>query len=156
MLKAGILEVGDLFLVNKCELPGADATYSELVWMTQLNKDAGGKIHIPQVIKVSTREKIGLKEMSDAIEGFIGELEQNSLLDERRQKQIEWEMSLFMAQMWKEQVLAPFTSSTIWKEYCGLVSSGKTYTSVAARQLWDVLVKDMTNAEREGVKVRST
>ncbi|MDR2089050.1 MAG: methylmalonyl Co-A mutase-associated GTPase MeaB [Clostridiales Family XIII bacterium] len=36
MLKAGILEIGDVFVLNKCELPGAQQAAAELIEMTHL------------------------------------------------------------------------------------------------------------------------
>ncbi|WP_323192682.1 methylmalonyl Co-A mutase-associated GTPase MeaB [Halostella sp. PRR32] len=40
-LKAGILEIGDVFVVNKSDLPGADRTVQELKEMIQLRGDTG-------------------------------------------------------------------------------------------------------------------
>jgi len=40
-LKAGILEIGDVFVVNKADLPGADRTVQELREMIQLRDDTG-------------------------------------------------------------------------------------------------------------------
>jgi LAO/AO transport system kinase len=39
MLKAGILEIGDVFVVNKADLPGADSTVKELREMIQTRED---------------------------------------------------------------------------------------------------------------------
>ncbi|MEF8856953.1 MAG: methylmalonyl Co-A mutase-associated GTPase MeaB, partial [Haloplanus sp.] len=48
-LKAGILEIGDLFVVNKADLEGADRTVQELREMIQMSEDytapAGGGHH---------------------------------------------------------------------------------------------------------------
>jgi LAO/AO transport system kinase len=49
-LKAGILEIGDVFVVNKADLPGADRTVQELREMIQLRGDtnvSGGGHHGP-------------------------------------------------------------------------------------------------------------
>ncbi|WP_096391832.1 methylmalonyl Co-A mutase-associated GTPase MeaB [Halopenitus persicus] len=40
-LKAGILEIADVFVVNKADCPGADRTVQELREMLQLGEDAG-------------------------------------------------------------------------------------------------------------------
>jgi LAO/AO transport system kinase len=42
MLKAGILEIADLFVVNKADLPGADRTVQELREMLQYRDGRGG------------------------------------------------------------------------------------------------------------------
>jgi LAO/AO transport system kinase len=41
MLKAGILEIGDLFVVNKADLDGADRTVQQLREMLEFGRDAG-------------------------------------------------------------------------------------------------------------------
>jgi LAO/AO transport system kinase len=43
MLKAGILEIADVFVVNKADLDGADRTVQELNEMLQLRDDDGGR-----------------------------------------------------------------------------------------------------------------
>ncbi|WP_435076191.1 methylmalonyl Co-A mutase-associated GTPase MeaB [Halococcus sp. AFM35] len=43
MLKAGILEIADVFVVNKADLDGADRTVQELNEMLQLRGDDGGR-----------------------------------------------------------------------------------------------------------------
>jgi LAO/AO transport system kinase len=45
MLKAGILEIGDVFVVNKADLPGSDRTVQELREMLELRRDAGAGGH---------------------------------------------------------------------------------------------------------------
>lgn len=45
MLKAGILEIGDVFVVNKADLPGADRTVRELREMIHTRRDFTGEGH---------------------------------------------------------------------------------------------------------------
>ena len=46
MLKAGILEIGDVFVVNKADLSGAERTVAELEEMVELRSDAGGRTRV--------------------------------------------------------------------------------------------------------------
>jgi LAO/AO transport system kinase len=57
MLKAGILEIGDVFVVNKADLPGADRTVQELRDMLQ---HGGGDVP----------DTVGHHGVSDAVESF--------------------------------------------------------------------------------------
>src|SRR2546422_5344550 len=61
-LKAGILEIGDLYVVNKTDLGGADAMSSNLDFM--LEERQGWR---PPVIQTSALEGTGIKELADAI-----------------------------------------------------------------------------------------
>ena len=39
-IKAGLMEIGDLFVVNKADRDGAGKTVSEILFMLQMNSDA--------------------------------------------------------------------------------------------------------------------
>jgi LAO/AO transport system kinase len=45
MLKAGILEIGDLFVVNKADMDGADRTVSDLEEMLHMDRDPTAKLN---------------------------------------------------------------------------------------------------------------
>jgi len=64
-LKAGILEVGDLFVLNKADRPGADETEKQLQMMLHLRDDAEGAWSPPLVRTVAAREE-GTEELVDA------------------------------------------------------------------------------------------
>jgi LAO/AO transport system kinase len=91
MLKAGILEIGDLFVVNKADLPGADRTVQELREMlqyrdgeievagghhggdmvTELQRPAGpdGEVRwSPPVIETVATDAEGIAELVDVLE----------------------------------------------------------------------------------------
>jgi LAO/AO transport system kinase len=144
MLKAGILEIGDVFIVNKCELPGADSSATELVKMTHLYaqgaKDgADVEDYLPPVIKVSAREKIGLAELFDAIENRFHYLEAHDLLAGQRMKRVEQDLSDALTRRWKEQVLRPFRDKDFWKAICEQVSQAEIDPWTAGEQLWTML-----------------
>ncbi len=62
-LKAGILEVADVLVVNKSDLPMADQTAEHLESMLQLrNAD-----RIPPVVRVSATERQGIGDLVDAV-----------------------------------------------------------------------------------------
>ncbi len=67
-IKAGILEIGDLFVINKADREGADRTYQDLVTMIDLRQAAtatdGWK---PQVFKTEAPKNIGVPELMAAI-----------------------------------------------------------------------------------------
>ena len=65
-LKAGILEIGDLFVVNKADLPGADEVERQLALMLQL-REFGEKDWQPRVLRTSAVEKEGIVELVDAL-----------------------------------------------------------------------------------------
>ncbi|MCU0264055.1 MAG: methylmalonyl Co-A mutase-associated GTPase MeaB [Candidatus Nanopelagicales bacterium] len=67
--KAGILEVGDIFVVNKADRDGADATARELRHMISLGPSGVAGAWKPPVLKVVATRGEGLPELVAAIDG---------------------------------------------------------------------------------------
>ncbi|MFH0845129.1 MAG: methylmalonyl Co-A mutase-associated GTPase MeaB [Pseudomonadota bacterium] len=68
-IKAGILEVGDIFIINKADRDGADKTLSDLSLMINMDqkKYEGGKWK-PPILKVEAIFDRGVKEIMEEIE----------------------------------------------------------------------------------------
>jgi len=73
--KAGILEVGDIFVVNKADREGADATARELRHMISLGPSGQAGAWKPPVLKVIATRGEGLPELVAAIDGHRAWLE---------------------------------------------------------------------------------
>lgn len=67
--KAGILEVGDIFVVNKADRDGADTTVRELRHMISLGPAGRDGAWQPPVLKVVATKREGIAELTDAIDG---------------------------------------------------------------------------------------
>jgi LAO/AO transport system kinase len=82
--KAGILEVGDVYVVNKADRDGADSAVRELRHMLTLGeRRAPGEWRPPIVRTVASRGE-GLDELVDALDKHRGWLEETGALHERR------------------------------------------------------------------------
>ncbi len=75
VIKAGVLEIADLFVVNKADREGANRTATELEMMLHMAPDTGG--WLPKVYKTVATKGEGVPELLDAI--FL----HKSFLDER-------------------------------------------------------------------------
>lgn len=81
-LKAGLMEIGDLFIVNKADRGDADRTATEIKMMLGLAPaQAGWK---PPVLLTTATEGAGIPEVLGAIQEHRRYLEQHGLLAERR------------------------------------------------------------------------
>ena len=78
-IKAGILEVGDLFVINKCERGGADRTVQELNMMLEMEgrhlRDEGWR---PPVIKTEALNNTGIDLLMTEIENHRNYLYENN------------------------------------------------------------------------------
>ena len=61
-IKAGILEIGDIFVVNKADRDGADRTARELATMLEFRSAAEGSWN-PQVLKTEAQRGTGIEEL---------------------------------------------------------------------------------------------
>jgi LAO/AO transport system kinase len=90
-LKAGILEVADLFVVNMADRPGADRTVAELRSMLQLGA-ARSSAWAPPVVETVAVEGRGVGELWTALERHRAHLETSGELRARRRRRIETEV----------------------------------------------------------------
>ncbi|HEU4348149.1 MAG TPA: methylmalonyl Co-A mutase-associated GTPase MeaB [Actinoplanes sp.] len=66
-VKAGILEIADIFVVNKADRPGADATYRDIQGMLALGERGPGEWR-PQVVRAAAVKSEGVDDVVAAIE----------------------------------------------------------------------------------------
>ena len=92
-IKAGILEIGDIFVVNKADRDGADRTARELATMLEFRSAAEGSWN-PQVLKTEAQRGAGIEELvgeillhrdhltsSGTIDAFLRERNQRHFMD---------------------------------------------------------------------------
>lgn len=77
-MKAGIMEIGDLFIVNKADRDGADRTATQVESVLQLSMTAGWN---PPVLKVSAEQNTGIESVVDTIERHRTHLVASGKLD---------------------------------------------------------------------------
>jgi LAO/AO transport system kinase len=67
-IKAGILEIGDIFVINKADREGADRTNQELMTMIDMRQpNLGSAAWLPQVLKTEANNSVGIPELMAVI-----------------------------------------------------------------------------------------
>jgi LAO/AO transport system kinase len=97
--KAGLLEVADIFVVNKADRPGADATVSDLSGMLELGH---GRSWRPPIVRTVATDGDGVDELWSQIGAHRAFLESDGALTERRRSRLANELRALVV----EQVLA--------------------------------------------------
>lgn len=69
VLKAGVMEIADVFVVNKADQPGADRAAAEIEAMLRLSDPAPGAWK-PPVMRTRATEGRGIEELVQAVERF--------------------------------------------------------------------------------------
>src|SRR5438094_902388 len=86
-LKAGILEIADLHVVNKADREGADRTIAELRAMLTL-MPAAEEAWTPPVLAASAARDEGIEAIADALEAHLASMKTSGELDRRRRRMV--------------------------------------------------------------------
>jgi LAO/AO transport system kinase len=84
--KAGVLEVGDIFVVNKADRDGADSAVRELRYMVSLEQQRQPHAWRAPIIKTVAVRGEGLDEVVDALDKHRSWLEETGQRAERRRR----------------------------------------------------------------------
>ncbi|MFE1176939.1 methylmalonyl Co-A mutase-associated GTPase MeaB [Streptomyces sp. NPDC058773] len=82
--KAGILEIGDVYVVNKADRDGADATARELNHMLGLGESRAPGDWRPPIVKTVAARGEGVDEVVEALEKHRAWMEERGVLAQRR------------------------------------------------------------------------
>ncbi|MVO90038.1 methylmalonyl Co-A mutase-associated GTPase MeaB [Streptomyces sp. p1417] len=82
--KAGILEIGDVYVVNKADRDGADATARELNHMLGLGESRAAGDWRPPIVKTVAARGEGTDELVEALEKHRAWMEEHGVLAARR------------------------------------------------------------------------
>jgi len=88
-IKAGIMEIGDIFAINKSDLFGADRTAVEVNMMLDLTMDMDRR---PPVVKVVAANNEGIDELVNEIKEHIKYLKESGKFEERRKNNLKLEV----------------------------------------------------------------
>jgi LAO/AO transport system kinase len=84
--KAGILEVGDVFVVNKADRDGADVTVREIRHMISLGDRSEPGLWRPPVLKTIADRGQGVEDVMQALDKHLAHLEEHDELRVRRER----------------------------------------------------------------------
>lgn len=82
--KAGILEIGDVFVVNKADREGADVTVRDIRGMISLGDRTEPRLWRPPVVKTVAEREEGVEEVLEALDKHRAWMEQTGTLRQRR------------------------------------------------------------------------
>ncbi len=84
-LKAGIMEIADVFVVNKADREGVDRVVAEVQAMLSLGSHDG---HRPEIVRTVATSDQGTVELARAVEEFQKRAERTGVLDRKRRGQL--------------------------------------------------------------------
>ncbi|MDI3404488.1 methylmalonyl Co-A mutase-associated GTPase MeaB [Streptomyces cavernicola] len=102
--KAGILEIGDVYVVNKADRDGADATARELNHMLGLGESRGPGDWRPPIVKTVAARGEGVDEVVEALEKHRAWMEEHGVLAERRRARAAGEVETIAVTALRERI----------------------------------------------------
>ena len=135
-LKAGIVEIGDVMVVNKADLPGADEAYRAVMGALELAPQAEHGWKVPVLLVSSVRET-GFDHLADALERHRRHLQSGPAGARRRRVQAEWELRAALRAAVERRFIAPLLGSGRWAALVEQVAEGRLAADLAARQILD-------------------
>ena len=102
-IKAGIMEIGDVFVVNKADRPGADKTVTEVTMMMSLVEEHGD--WVPPIVKTVASRKEGIAELDEAIVKHFDYLSVSGELDRRNRDRVRIRIETQLKERFMEQLI---------------------------------------------------
>ncbi|GHO66282.1 methylmalonyl Co-A mutase-associated GTPase MeaB [Ktedonobacter sp. SOSP1-52] len=129
-IKAGILEIADIFVVSKMDKPGADQTVAELAMLLSLDSNRKqAEWRIP-IIKTSAVKEQGIAELVDAAQKHRTYLQESGMMQSRAQRQVRSELQALILQ-----------------------AVAKSLREAVSEEEWHELIDDITKRERDPYSV---
>jgi LAO/AO transport system kinase len=99
-LKAGVMEIADIFVVNKADRDGADRAVAEIESLLSLHAHTDGRWR-PTIVRTEATTGRGLDDLVDAITQFG---KQSSTIDARRRRRARTQLRAVLAARLMQQV----------------------------------------------------
>jgi LAO/AO transport system kinase len=141
-MKAGIMEIADIFAINKCDMPGADTLYIEVNIMLDMQDD-----HIkwrPPVMMTSNLNKaVGVVELLDAVETHRNYLNDKGLFAEKRRERTKNETLDIVNYQWKRMVHEEISRPGRVNELLEKVAAREVDPYTAASKIMDWVIGNL-------------
>ena len=102
-IKAGIMEIGDVFVVNKADRPGADKTVTEVMMMMSLVEEHGD--WVPPIVKTVASKSEGITELDEAVRKHYSYLESSGELVRRNRERVRIRIETDLKQKFMERLI---------------------------------------------------
>jgi len=131
-IKAGILEIADILVVNKADQPRADVTATQLHAFLNLSRDEGWEV---PVLLTTAINNSGIPELADAIERHREFLEKSGRLEKTRRERARRQLLALAQQQLLSRVLATAEGNGRLEELVEAIASREVDPHTAAERL---------------------
>ena len=115
-LKAGTMEIADLFVVNKADLAGADDVVAYLENMLSL-KSGRGNEHRPGIVRTAALEEKGIDDILSVVAAYRREMKDGNALQQKMADQQYRYLTSIVKDVAAERVLALITKTKLFEHF---------------------------------------
>jgi len=152
-MKAGLLEIADIFVINKADTPGADDLVSEIQNMLQLNTRRREIWEIP-VIATQAINNDGIEILYQQIQSHRQTISESGLLAQQRKEQHREQFINTIEQKISAELLRMMKQDEQLKKYIDKVETGEidpysaTNEILSSENLLDMLAQQLLHRKR--------
>ncbi len=145
-IKAGITEIGDIYIVNKTDIEGANTLYNTL-------KDLIGETEKkPTILKCSAKTGMGVREIAENINKMINDRLDN--FKEKEQGLLEIELKEMVLNILEYKILNMLENNSSYHNFIDKIQNKKVDPYQAAEDLVSRLLNNIINEYPKNIKKR--
>jgi LAO/AO transport system kinase len=133
-LKAGVMEIPDVIVVNKCEHPLADTMVREVKSVLALGPERSWRV---PVVRTEATKGEGIEELVETIDAHRGHIEEEGTLSERRARNLRAEVLGIAASRLRRELEERAREDPEWAGLLDSVVRREIDPATAARKLLD-------------------
>ena len=137
-MKAGLMEIADLFVVNKADRPGADTVVRDI--SAVISWDTRPRDWVPRVLSTQALKDVGIGELVNAILEHKSASEQSGLLARRRSERLKRELFEIIRNYVDRQAQTLISSTPHLSDLVRQVESATLDPHTAAQQVLQTLL----------------
>lgn len=135
-MKAGLMEIADIFVINKADRPGADRLLSSLKQTLETRTKKDSSWSVPIVSTVAT-EKKNIDKLFSHIEKHIAMLSEKGGLERKREEQISKKIIAILKSRFEKEFLEKVLDDIDFDKIARDIFAGKTNPYLIAGELFD-------------------
>jgi LAO/AO transport system kinase len=122
-IKAGTMEIGDIFVINKCEKEGAEILESQILDMLRFS-EGREDCWSPLIYKTEAIKGYGMPSLVEGINRHSDYLRETKQFEKKSFKRTEWEFMAIMREYVTQQILTKVQSKKRWEEMIHSLMAG--------------------------------
>ncbi|HZA65151.1 MAG TPA: methylmalonyl Co-A mutase-associated GTPase MeaB [Nitrososphaeraceae archaeon] len=145
-IKAGITEIGDIYIVNKADIEGANTFYNTL-------KDLIGETEKkPTILKCSAKTGMGVRDIAENINNMLND--RLNHFKEKEQGLLEIELKEMVLNILEDKILNMLDNNPSYHNFIDKIQNKKVDPYQAAEDLVSRLLNNMINEYPKNIKKR--